>query len=195
MRRREVLKFLTATPLVRSLGRPIWAAEPPKFAIFHSGFPNRTPIHLLIETLAKFGYENSRTAKIDFPGGEADPIRPNNLVAQIAALRPDVVTAITSPAAVALKDAKLSLPVVFAFVPDPVGLGIVDSIAQPGGNFTGVTYSEAGVRGKRLERAKSFAEQIHRAGFGRSMRRREFIRLVGRTAAALVHWRGAGSRL
>ena len=44
-----------------------------------------------------------------------------------------------------------SIPVVFAFVPDPVGLGIVESIAHPGGNFTGVTYSEAGVGGKRLE--------------------------------------------
>ena len=70
---------------------------------------------------------------------------------QIGAQRPDVIIAITSPAVVALKDAKLSIPVVFAFVPDPVGLGIVESLAHPGGNFTGVTYSEAGVGGKRLE--------------------------------------------
>ena len=67
------------------------------------------------------------------------------------AQRPDVIIAITSPAAVALKNANLTIPVVFAFVPDPVGLGIVESIAHPGGNFTGVTYSEAGVGGKRLE--------------------------------------------
>ena len=75
----------------------------------------------------------------------------NGLVAQIGAQRPDVIIAITSPAAVALKEAKLTIPVVFAFVPDPVGLGIVESLAHPGGNFTGVTYSEAGVGGKRLE--------------------------------------------
>ena len=76
MRRREVLKLLTAAawPFAPSLGRPAWAAEPPKIAILHSGFPNRTPIHLLIEALAKLGYENNRTAKVDLLGGEGDPI-------------------------------------------------------------------------------------------------------------------------
>lgn len=62
----------------------------------------------------------------------------------------DVIVAITSPAMAALKSAKLAIPVVFACVPDPVGLGIVQTLAQPGGDFTGVTYSEAGVGGKRL---------------------------------------------
>jgi putative tryptophan/tyrosine transport system substrate-binding protein len=145
MRRRHVLKFLSAAvwPFFLPLGRLAWAAGPPKITILHSGFPNRTPIHLLIEALAKLGYENNRTATID--------LRLNNLVTQIGAQRPDLIIAITSPAAVALKSAKLSIPVVFAFVPDPVGLGIVESIAQPGGNFTGVTYSEARVGGKRLE--------------------------------------------
>ena len=140
-----------AWPFAVLLGTPALAREPPKITILHSGFPNRTPIHLLIEALAKLGYENNRTAKIELLGGEGDPIRLNGLVAEIGAQRPDVIIAITSPAAVALKNAKLSIPVVFAFVPDPVGLGIVESIAHPGGNFTGVTYSEAGVGGKRLE--------------------------------------------
>jgi putative tryptophan/tyrosine transport system substrate-binding protein len=153
MRRRRVLKFLSAAvwPFFLPLGRLAWAAEPPKITILHSGFPNRTPIHLLIEALAKLGYENNRTAKISLLGGEGDPNRLNELVAQVGAQKPDVIIAITSPAAVALKGTKLSIPVVFAFVPDPVGLGIVESIARPGGNFTGVTYSEAGVGGKRLE--------------------------------------------
>ena len=153
MRRREVIKFLTAAawPLALPVGTPASAAERPKITILHSGFPHRTPIHLLIEALAKHGYENNRTARIDILGGEGDPIRLSGLVAQIGAQRPDVIIAITSPAAVALKSAKLGIPVVFAFVPDPVGLGIVQTLAQPGGDFTGVTYSEAGVGGKRLE--------------------------------------------
>src|SRR4029453_14940833 len=57
----------------------------------------------------------------------------------------------TSPAVLALKQAGVVMPVVFAFVTDPVGLGIVASLARPGGNFTGITYSEATLGGKRLE--------------------------------------------
>lgn len=153
MRRRAVLEIVAAAAWTFSISRArlAWAAEPRKITILHSRFPNRTPIHLLIEALAKFGYENNRTAKIDLLGGEGDPNRLNGLVARIGAQRRDMIIAITSPAAVALKSAKLSIPLVFAFVPDPVGLGIVESIARPGGDFTGVTCSEAGVGGKRLE--------------------------------------------
>ena len=154
MRRREFIKLFGAAaawPFAVAAGTPALAAEPPKITILHSGFPNRTPIHLLIEALGKLGYENDRTAKIDLLGGEGDPDRLNALVAQIGAQKPDVIIAITSPAVVALKEAKLTIPVVFAFVPDPVGLGIVESLAHPGGNFTGVTYSESGLGGKRLE--------------------------------------------
>jgi putative tryptophan/tyrosine transport system substrate-binding protein len=122
-----------------------------RISILHSGFPNRTPIHQLFEALSKLGLEHGRTATIDLLGGEGDPKKLGALVEQIRVQKPDVVIAITSPAVVALKEARLTIPVVFAFVPDPVGLGIVESLAQPGGNFTGVTYSESGLGGKRLE--------------------------------------------
>src|ERR1700704_321644 len=147
MRRRKFLTGLLAG-LVVSTAR---AQQRVRIVILHSGFPNRTPIHQLFEALGKLGLENGRTATIELLGGEGDPKRLNALVAQIGVQKPDVIIAITSPAVVALKEAKLTIPVVFAFVPDPVGLGIVESLAQPGGNFTGVTYSESGLGGKRLE--------------------------------------------
>ena len=154
MWRREFITLFGAAaawPFAVSLGTPALARDPPKIIILHSGFPNRTPIHLLFEALGKLGYENSRTATIDLLGGEGDPNRLNALVAQIGPQKPDVIIAITSPAVVALKEARLTIPVVFAFVPDPVGLGVVESLAHPGGNFTGVTYSESGLAGKRFE--------------------------------------------
>src|SRR6266850_5620915 len=155
MKRRDFIALLGGTvatwPFAVSLGTPTLAREPSKIIILHSGFPNRTPIHLLFEALSKLGYENDRTATIELLGGEGDPNRLNALVAQIGAEKPDVIIAITSPAVLAIKEAKLIIPVVFAFVPDPVGLGIVESLAHPGGNFTGVTYSESGLGGKRLE--------------------------------------------
>ena len=154
MRRRAFITLFGAAaawPFAVSLGTPALARDPAKITILHSGFPNRTPINLLFAALAKLGYENGRTATIDLLGGEGDPDRLKALVAQIGTQKPDVVIAITSPAVVALKDTGLTVPVVFAFVPDPVGLGVVESLAKPGGNFTGVTYSEAALAGKRYE--------------------------------------------
>ena len=154
MRRREFITLFGAAaawPFAVLLGTSALAREPSKITILHSGFPNRTPIHKLLEALGKLGYENDRTATIDLLGGEGDPNRLNALVARIGAQRPDVIIAITSPAVVALQKANLTIPIVFAFVPDPVGLGVVESLAHPGGNFTGVTYSESALGGKRLE--------------------------------------------
>ena len=143
MNRRDLIALLGATAAAWPFAvSPAPAKEPPKITILHSGFPNRTPIQLLFEALARLGYENNRTATIDLLGGEGDANRLTTLVAQIGSQKPDVIIAITSPAVVALKEARLTIPVVFAFVPDPVGLGVVQSLAKPGGSFTGVTYSE-----------------------------------------------------
>src|ERR1700687_539350 len=150
MKRREFI-WLLGGAAAGAWAFPASAQQRPRISILHSGFPNRTPIHLLLEALGKLGYENHRTATIDLLGGEGDPNRLNALVARIGAQRPDVIIAITSPAVVALQKANLTIPIVFAFVPDPVGLGVVESLAHPGGNFTGVTYSESALGGKRLE--------------------------------------------
>jgi putative tryptophan/tyrosine transport system substrate-binding protein len=150
MRRREfiaVLGGVAATWLVPCA----LAEERPRISILHSGFPNRTPIHLLFEALRALGYEHGRTATIDLFGAEGDSGRLIALVDKLTAQKPNVIIAITSPAARALKQAGVTTPVVFAFVSDPVGLGIVENLARPGANFTGVSYSDAVLGGKRLE--------------------------------------------
>ena len=146
MRRRDLIAGLLLVPLAR----PTLAAVK-QISILHSGFPNRTPIHFLIEALGALGYENGKTADVEVLGGEGDSKRLEALVAGLASKKPDVIIAITSPAALALKRTAVVTPVVFAFITDPVGLGLVASFAHPGGNFTGVTYSEATLGGKRLE--------------------------------------------
>ena len=125
----------------------LYAADQRHIVILHSGFPNRTPIDRLYNALNERGY---RAANIELLGGEGDPDRLKMLVAQIVEQKPDVTIALTTPAARGLKQAGLSSPVVFAFVPDPIGQGIVASLAHPGGNFTGITYSETAIGSKRL---------------------------------------------
>ena len=149
MKRREFITLLggavAAWPVVAR------AQQHRRISILHSGFPNRTPIHLLFAALRTLGYEDGRTAVIELLGGEGDPSRLNALVAELAAQPPEVIIALTDPAVLALQQAGVTTPVVFAFVSDPVGLGIVKSPARPGGNFTGISYSDAVLGGKRLE--------------------------------------------
>ena len=146
MKRRDLIAGLLCLPFAT----PAWAAAK-QISILHSGFPDRTPIHVLIEALRALGYENGNTAMMELLGAEGDAKRLDTLVAGLASKKPDVIIALTSPAALALKQAAVVTPVVFAFVTDPVGLGIVASLAHPGGNFTGITYSEATLGGKRLD--------------------------------------------
>ncbi|HKX06715.1 MAG TPA: ABC transporter substrate-binding protein [Stellaceae bacterium] len=149
MKRRSIIAGIAAAPLL--LATPSLAQTRTRIGILHSGYPNRTPIDRLFEALAKLGYENGRTASIELLGAEGDSERLKALVAHLVGEPPDVIIAMTSPAVLALKQAKVATPVVFVFVPDPVGLGVVESLAHPGGTFTGVTFSEALLGGKRLD--------------------------------------------
>jgi putative tryptophan/tyrosine transport system substrate-binding protein len=146
MRRRSLIGGL----MLASLVRPAWAKEP-RISILHSGFPLRTPIHLLVEALRSLGYDDGRTASVEVLGAEGDAARLKALVADLVSKPPDLIIAITAPAVLALKDKGAAMPVVFLFVPDPIALNIVVSLAHPGGNFTGITYSETSLGGKRLD--------------------------------------------
>ena len=147
MKRREFIRLLGGAA-AGATAFPASAQPRPRISILHSGFPKRAGIDLLFDALGKLGYGDT---DIDLLGAEGDPVRLNALVNQLGAQRPVVIIAITSSAALALKEARLKIPVVFASVLDPVGLGIVKSFSHPGGDFTGVTYGEAGIGGKQLE--------------------------------------------
>jgi putative tryptophan/tyrosine transport system substrate-binding protein len=71
--------------------------------------------------------------------------------AELVGLAPDVIVANTAPVARALLDATKSLPIVFAQIPDPVGLGLVSNLPHPGGNITGFSSFEYGMSGKWIE--------------------------------------------
>lgn len=150
MRRREFIALLGGAAVA------MWpftahAQQNRRISILHSGYPNRTPIQHLFAALRALGYEDGRNTRIELLGGEGDPERLAAYVAKLAAEKPDVIIALTEPAVLALKKADVTTPVVFAFVSDPVGRGIVKSLARPGGNFTGISFGGTALGGKRLE--------------------------------------------
>jgi putative tryptophan/tyrosine transport system substrate-binding protein len=87
------------------------------------------------------------------------------LAKELVASQPDVILGHSTPIVVALQRETRAVPVVFVSVSDPVGSGVVASLARPGSNMTGVLQYEAGITGKWLAMLKEIAPQIARAAF------------------------------
>jgi putative ABC transport system substrate-binding protein len=112
--------------------------------------------------LHELGWTEGRNLRIDWRwgGGSADNAR--KYATELIALAPDVIFALGNYSLVPLLEATRTVPIVFAVVPDPVGAGFVDSLAQPGGNATGFILFEYGISAKWLELLKEIAPGVRR---------------------------------
>jgi putative ABC transport system substrate-binding protein len=86
------------------------------------------------------------------------------LAAELVRLKVDIIVTSSTPAAQAAKRATTTIPIVMTFVADPVGSGLVASLARPGGNITGLTTFAAGLVAKRLELLKAPASRSTQVG-------------------------------
>jgi putative ABC transport system substrate-binding protein len=117
-----------------------------------------------LQALALLGWTIGRNVRIDtrWAGANAGEIRRH--VAELAALAPDVILAHGTSTVAPLLQATRTIPIVFPVAGDPVGAGIVDSLAQPGGNATGFMSTEYSVGGKWLELLKQTAPSVTSGG-------------------------------
>ena len=112
--------------------------------------------------LRDLGYVEGKNIIIEyrFGGGKREQIP--NLAAELVRLKVDIIVAPGTPVAQAAKTATRTIPIVFAGVADPVGTGLVASLARPGGNITGVTPISAELSAKRLELLKETVPRVSR---------------------------------
>ena len=115
-----------------------------------------------LQGLQEAGWAVGRNMRIDLRWGGGDPESFRKQAAELVALAPDVVFASGIPAATPLLQASRTVPIVFAQVVDPVGAGLVASLARPGGNATGFTSPEYGFAGKWVELIKEIAPGVTR---------------------------------
>jgi ABC-type uncharacterized transport system substrate-binding protein len=115
-----------------------------------------------LQGLRELGWTEGRNVRIDtrWTLGDADRIR--KYAAELAALAPDIILATGSNTVGPLLQATRVVPIVFMYVPDPVGAGYVDNLARPGGNATGFTAFEYGISAKWLELLKEIAPRVTR---------------------------------
>ena len=112
--------------------------------------------------LQRLGWIENRNTRIDvrLAGNKSDNIP--KYAAELVALSPDVIMAVGSATVGPLLQMTRTVPIAFVFVPDPVGAGLVESLARPGGNATGFTNLEYGISAKWLELLKEMAPGIKR---------------------------------
>ena len=113
--------------------------------------------------LRERGWIKGRNVAIEYRYSEGIPERLPDLAAELTRLRPDVIVAHTNQAIAAAKGAATTIPIVMVIAVDPVGAGLVVSLARPGGNLTGLTFDVSdAIWGKRLELLKEAAPGITR---------------------------------
>jgi putative tryptophan/tyrosine transport system substrate-binding protein len=121
----------------------------------------RARIAALLGGLQQLGWTDGRNAQIEvrWPRGDAEA---RQYAAELVALVPDVILATVVYAGSLLQQETRTVPIVFVLVADPVGAGFVASLARPGGNATGFSYSEYGISGKWLELLKEMSPGVRR---------------------------------
>jgi putative ABC transport system substrate-binding protein len=123
----------------------------------------QTRVGAFLQGLALLGSTIDRNVRIDthWAGPNAADIRRH--AAELVALAPDVILAHNGAVVAALLQMTRTVPIVFPVAGDPVGAGLVDSLARPGGNVTGFMAYEFSEAGKRLELLKQIAPHVTRA--------------------------------
>jgi putative ABC transport system substrate-binding protein len=117
------------------------------------------------EGLRDLGYVEGRNIVIEYRWAEGKYERFPELIAELVALKVDVIVAAGTPAALAVKRATTTIPFVMVAVGDPVGTGLVASLARPGGGMTGLTSIAPDLEGKRLELLREVVPKLSRVSF------------------------------
>ena len=155
MRRRDVITLLGGVIIgLPHIGYAQQAKSPSRIGVlWHAGSAEEEGPYLeaVRQGLRDLGYVEGRNITLvnRFPNEEPERFR--SMAAELASLKPDVLLAAGGPAAIAAKNATTTIPVVFIVVPDPLGSKLVDSLAHPGGNVTGLANFAVQLSAKRLE--------------------------------------------
>jgi putative ABC transport system substrate-binding protein len=153
MRRREFMGLLGGAAAAWPLAARAQQARPP--TIGYLGATNsaaeKSRTDAFVQRLAELGWIEGHTVAIEYRWGESRIERFPEIAADLVQLRVDIILVTSTAATLACKQATAVIPIVFPLTGDPLGTGLVGSLARPGGNVTGLTNQASDLAGKRLE--------------------------------------------
>jgi putative ABC transport system substrate-binding protein len=164
MRRRQFI-FLIGGAVVWPLGAR--AQQPVKLPVIgflgaNTSSAQRESTAALVQRLRELGWDDGRNVQIEYRWAEGRFDRSSEMIAQLVELKAEVIVTHAPLNVIAAKRATSVIPIVFAAVGDPVGIGVVGSLARPGGNVTGLSLQSADLAGKRLELLREVIPTIRR---------------------------------
>jgi ABC-type uncharacterized transport system substrate-binding protein len=161
-------KNLTLFVLVALVLAPLYqtgAQEPtriPRIGILRPGAPPDAFLEAFMQGLRDLGYVEGKNIQIEIRFAEGKTDRLPELATELVRLKVDALYGLSTPVIFALKQATKTIPIVFNGTSDPIGTGIVASLAHPGGNITGVTLMASDLWPKRLELLKEVVPKLSR---------------------------------
>lgn len=152
MRRRQFIAALGAAAAIPLPALAQQASRMPRVGVLMAGSENSEEnaprAAAFRKALSELGWKEGDNVRIDYRWSDGKPELIQQYTTELVALAPDVILANSTPVVSAFKNMTSSVPVVFALSMDPVGLGHVDSLSRPGGNFTGFTFIDPELIGK-----------------------------------------------
>src|SRR5262249_16378362 len=164
MRRREFITLLGGAAAWPLAARAQQAIKVPAIGILGSGTP-ATQGHwyaAFVQRLRELGWIDGRTVAIEYRWAEGRDERAAEIAAEFVQRKVDVIVTSATAGVVAAKQATSVIPIVFAAAGDPVGTGLVASLARPGGNVTGLSIQQTDLAGKRLELLREVIPSLRR---------------------------------
>jgi len=166
MKRREFIKVVGSAAVAWPLVAYAQQSNLRHIGVLHNraaGDPEAADsIGAFVQGMGELGWRIGGNLRIEYRYSAGNPELFRKYASELVALAPDVILAAGTLSVAGLQQLSRSIPIVFTSVSDPVGAGIVDSLARPGGNATGFMVAEYSVSGKWLELLKQIAPELKR---------------------------------
>ena len=166
MNRRDALLALVALGAMPLSGRAQHPGRIPRVGFLHPAVPqnNTTPfLEAFRQGMRELGYMEGKNLQLEVRWGEGKLERMPALAEELVRIKVDVIVAASSPSVIAARQATKTIPIVMPLSSDPVGDGLVASLAHPGGNITGLSMMAPEVGAKRLQLLKEVIPKPSRA--------------------------------
>ncbi|HEX5611228.1 MAG TPA: ABC transporter substrate-binding protein [Burkholderiales bacterium] len=133
----------------------VWGGSPATIKVSEDAF---------MAGMKEHGYEVGRNLVVHSRYSEGNPSRYRGLIDEVLAAKPDALLAANTGVAILMKERTATIPIVLGTSADPVGDGLVQSLARPGGNVTGISLQLAGISGKHIELLSELLPGMRRVG-------------------------------